>query len=137
VPLSFESPVERIPQTALSCRLRLYPGRPAPEPVEGEGDRAASLRFYCSSSRDLAGERVTLECTRQTSRTIWEMARQRFHAANLLSEGWIVTQAKLTIKFNPNGTSRRGRTLPLTITMPHGCDLKDRIQQSGLLGTNT
>ena len=30
--------------------------------------------------------------------------------------------------------SRRGRTLPLTITMPHGCNLKDQTEREQLIG---
>jgi hypothetical protein len=83
---------------------------------------------------DNAAERLTLECTRQTSRAIWEMARERFSVANPLADDWIVTQAKLTIKFHPDASSRRGRTLPLTITMSHGCDLKDRTERERIVG---
>jgi hypothetical protein len=83
---------------------------------------------------DSVAERLTLECRRQSSSTIWDMAREYFHTANPLAGGWIATQAKLTIKFHPDGTSRRGRTLPLTITMPHGCDLKDRTERERMVG---
>jgi hypothetical protein len=83
---------------------------------------------------DSVGERATLECTRQTSRTIWEMARERFGGASPLLGCWVVTQAKLTIRFHPDAGARRGRTLPLTITMPHGCDLKDRTERERVVG---
>ncbi|MFO0991607.1 MAG: hypothetical protein U1E67_06720 [Hyphomicrobiales bacterium] len=83
---------------------------------------------------DAAGERVTLECMRQAAQTIWQMARDRFGPNNPLASGWVVTQAKLTIRFHPESGSRRGKTLPLTITMPHGCDLKDRTERERLIG---
>ncbi len=83
---------------------------------------------------DTVTERVTLECLSKADRTIWDMAADRLGTGNPLGGGWIVTQAKLVIKFQPRGESRRGRTLPLTITMPHGCNLKDRTEQEQLIG---
>ena len=62
------------------------------------------------------------------------MASERFGGADPLLGGWVATQAKLTIRFHPNGGSRRGRTLPLTITMPHGCNLKDQTEREQLIG---
>lgn len=35
---------------------------------------------------------------------------------------------------NPEAGSSRGRTLPLTVTMPHGCDLKDRTERERMIG---
>jgi hypothetical protein len=80
------------------------------------------------------GERMTLECLRQAPQTIWNMADQRFGGANPLKGGWVVTQAKLTIRFHPKSGSRRGKVVPLTITMPHGCDLKDRTERERMIG---
>jgi hypothetical protein len=123
---------QRLPlrQYDLSVLLRPFPFPTDPE----DGIEAVRVNQLRLMPIDTVAERVTLECTRQTSRTIWEMARERFHAANPLSVGWIVTQAKLTIRFHPDAGSRRGRTLPLTITMPHGCDLKDRTERERIVG---
>ena len=107
--------------------------RPFPtDPADGiESVRVNQIRLM---PIDSVAERVTLECTRQSSVTIWDMDRERFHSANPLSDGWVVTQSKLTIRFHPRTGSRRGRTLPLTITMPHGCDLKDRTERERMVG---
>lgn len=80
------------------------------------------------------GERVTLECLRKADRTIWNMTAEHFGSHDPLSGGWVVTQARLTIKFHPKGDARRGRTLPLTITMPHGCNLKEQTEAEQLVG---
>lgn len=80
------------------------------------------------------GERVTLECLRKADRTIWNMTAEHFGSHDPLSGGWVVTQARLTIKFQPKGDARRGRTLPLTITMPHGCNLKEQTEAEQLIG---
>ena len=62
------------------------------------------------------------------------MAAERFGPGDPLAGGWIATQTKLTIKFHPKAGARRGRTLPLTITMPHGCNLKDQTEEEQLIG---
>jgi hypothetical protein len=83
---------------------------------------------------DSVGERITIESMRQASRTIWDMARERFGANDPLAGGWVATQAKLTIRFHPDAESKRGRTLPLSITMPHGCNLKDQTEREQMIG---
>jgi hypothetical protein len=83
---------------------------------------------------DSVGERITIESMRQASRTIWDMARERFGANDPLAGGWVATQAKLTIRFHPDAESQRGRTLPLCITMPHGCNLKDQTEREQMIG---
>jgi hypothetical protein len=81
-----------------------------------------------------AGERVTLECLRDASTPIWQMAAAHFGSNNPLLGGWVIRQAKIVIKFRPTRENTRGRTLPLTITMPHGCDLKDRTERERIVG---
>ena len=83
---------------------------------------------------DGAGERVTLEAMRDSKMTIWEMAAQRFGENNPLPGGWTITQARFTIRFKPEAGASRGKTLPLTITKPHGCDLKDRTDRERKIG---
>ena len=83
---------------------------------------------------DGVGERVTLEAMSGLKQTIWEMAAQRFGENNPLFGGWTITQARFTIRFKPEAGASRGKTLPLTITKPHGCDLKDRTERERLIG---
>jgi len=123
---------QRIPLRQFDLSVLLRPFNFPTYPADAiESVRVNQLRLM---PIDSAAERVTLECTRQSSVTIWDMARERFNVANPLSGGWIVTQAKLTIRFHPEAGARRGRTLPLTITMPHGCDLKDRTERERIVG---
>lgn len=83
---------------------------------------------------DNVGRRVTLENLAKAGGTIWEMADEEFGATNPLQRGWVITQAKLAIKFHPRGEARRGRSLTLSVTMPHGCNLKDQTEQEQLIG---
>jgi hypothetical protein len=62
------------------------------------------------------------------------MAAHRFEGNNPLSGGWIATQARLIIRFHPKGGGRRGRTLPLTISMPNGCNLKEQTEAEQVIG---
>jgi hypothetical protein len=123
---------QRLPLRQYDLSVLLHAFNFSTDPADGiESVRVSQVRLM---PIDSAAERVTLECTRQSSVTIWDMAHERFRAVNPLSGGWVVTQAKLIIRFHPNAGSRRGRTLPLTITMPHGCDLKDRTERERIVG---
>src|SRR5690606_7817441 len=104
-----------------------------------EGVTVKELRFM-----DLGDpkERVTLESMSGAERTIWEMARHRIgldigdgsrvgqSSANF-SEApeWLITRARFTIKFRPSPEGGLGRSLTLTVTTPHGCNLKDMTPQ--------
>lgn len=83
---------------------------------------------------DKVTRRVTLECMAKEDATVWQMADEEFGAGTPLRDGWVITQAKLVIKFHPKGDARRGRTQPLMITMPHGCNLKDQTEEEQLIG---
>jgi hypothetical protein len=83
---------------------------------------------------DSASERVTLECKRDPPYTIWQMANDRFGFSNPLLGGWQVSRAKFTITFHPEPDLCRGRRLPLTVRVPHACDLKDRTERERMIG---
>jgi hypothetical protein len=83
---------------------------------------------------DTASQRITLESLRGEQGTIWDMSAARFGAADPLRNGWLLTQVKFTIIFHREPRSSVGKTLPVTITMPHGCDLKDRTEHERLVG---
>jgi hypothetical protein len=83
---------------------------------------------------DDSSERVTLECTDQSDRTIWDMAELRFGNTNPLRSGFVCTKATLAIKFHPKADARRGRTMQLDVTMPHGCNLKERTSNEQMIG---
>ena len=96
-----------------------------------EGVRLSLLRLM---PLDTGGERVTLECMRGAQRNIWQMAYARFGQRDPLQEGYRITQARFVIKFKPSPGVRGGRTLPVMISMPEGCDLKDRTDRERLIG---
>ncbi len=99
-----------------------------------DGIAAVEVKSLRLMPIDSVGERVTLECLRKADRSIWDMARERFGGSDPLQGGWVITQAKLAIRFHPTAGSKHRRTLPLTITMPHGCNLKDQTEREQLVG---
>ena len=130
--LAAEFRQERLPLRKFDLRMLRQPFAFPTDPGDGiESVRVNHLRLM---PVDTPSERITLECMRQATQSIWQMAHERFGGSNPLLVGWLVTQAKLTIRFHPEPGSRRGRTLPLTITMPHGCDLKDRTERERMIG---
>ena len=96
-----------------------------------ESVRVNSLRLMPVNT---AAERVTIECMRGGRRDIWEAAAEHFALSNPLMGGWIVTQARLSIRFQPDKSGGRHKVLAVTITMPHGCDLKERTEREQLIG---
>lgn len=130
--LGIEFQSEKVPFRTYDLTVLLRALEFPTDPTDGiESVEVKQLRLM---PIDNVGERVTLECLRKADRTIWTMAAERFGPGDPLSGGWVATQAKLTIKFHPKGDAKRGRTLPLTITMPHGCNLKDQTEEEQLIG---
>jgi hypothetical protein len=130
--LGIEFQSEKVPFRQYDLGVLLHPFAFPTEPEDGiESIEVKQLRLM---PIDNVAERLTLECLRKANRTIWSMSAERFGPNDPLAGGWIATQAKLTIKFHPKGDAKRGRTLPLTITMPHGCNLKDQTEEEQLIG---
>jgi hypothetical protein len=75
------------------------------------------------------GERITVECMRGAEKPIWQLAAERLKDQEQGIEGHAIIAVRLAIKFRAAPGARGGRTLPVTITMPKGCDLKDRTER--------
>jgi len=123
---------EKVPMRHYDLAVLLAP-HSFPTDVE-DGIERVEVRQLRLMPIDAIGERVTLECLSKADRNIWTMAEARLGPGNPLTGGWVATQAKLAIKFHRKPGARRGRTLPLTITMPHGCNLKDQTEEEQVIG---
>lgn len=77
--------------------------------------------------------RVTIEVAREGP-PIWAWLREQFGARTPLRHGWAITQARLVVTFLPAPGSARSKLLSMTITMPQGCDLKERNSRERLVG---
>ena len=69
-----------------------------------------------------------------TSGTIWAMADELFAESTSLRDAFVITRAKLTVKLAPHPERTGRRSLTMTITWPHGCDLKDRTATEQMVG---
>ena len=98
-------------------------------------DGIASVRLVLLRiAPDGTDGRVTLETGARAARSLNEAAQGWFGANNPLRHAPAITQAKLAIRFEPRPGQRRGRSLPVELTWPHGCNLRDRSDQERLVG---
>lgn len=123
---------EKIPLRYYDLSRLLWPFDFPTDPEDGiESVQVKLLRLM---PIDSPSERYTLECLRKANRSIWDAAADRFDSSNPLDGGYLVTQVRLTIRFHAAAGNRRSKTLPLTITMPNGCDLKGKTERERLIG---
>jgi hypothetical protein len=121
-----------LPLRRYDLRVLLRPHNFPTDPEDRiEAVHVTELRL---SAVDTVSERVTLECIRRPRRTIWEMAGERFGLCNPFHGGWYITRVKFTITFRREVGARIGRRLPVTITAPHGCDIKDGTEMERIVG---
>jgi hypothetical protein len=83
------------------------------------------------------GARTTLEINARYAASIWDHAKDELGDSDLQAAGYIATQAKIVIKFLPEPGHKRGKSLPITITVAarHGCDLKSLTERERLVGS--
>lgn len=99
-----------------------------------DGIESVQVKLLRLMPIDSPGERYTLESLRKATQSIWDAAAGRFGDSNPLDGGYLITQVRLTIRFHAAPADGGGRTLPVTITMPNGCDLKGKTDRERLIG---
>jgi hypothetical protein len=77
---------------------------------------------------------ITLQTGADGPLTLHAAARAWFGPYDPFAAGWCVTKAKLTIQFERRPKQRRGRSLPVELTVPNGCNLRDRTEEERLIG---
>ncbi len=123
---------ERLPIRQFSLdRLR----QPFDFPTDPEdGIESVRITMMKLMPYETQGRRITVECMRRDDSTIWQAAADCLRGQEHGIEGYAITVVRLTIKFRAAPGTRGGRTLPVTITMPRGCDLKDRTERERIIG---
>lgn len=102
------------------------------DPEDGiESVRVVMLRL---NPYDRVGDRVTIEVPRASQDDIWTMADRNFGLRNPLNGGWGITQARMIIRFRRDASGRPARSLPVMISLPSGCDLKERTDDERIVG---
>lgn len=127
-----EIETERVPVRRYDLAPLLHPFEFPTDPEDGiDSVKLVLLRLR---PYDDPGKRITLEATRKAVGSISAAAQDWFDQHNPLRGGFVATQARLSIKFHPDSESRRGKILPVTVTMPNGCDLKSKTEKERLIG---
>ncbi|VDC19195.1 hypothetical protein [Pseudogemmobacter humi] len=130
--LGIEFKENRLPLRCYDLSVLLAPYDFPVDPEDGiEGVEVRELRLMPIDDSDF---RVTLEKPARADETIWTKAEERFGDRTPLSERYVVTRAKIAVKLARRPGGDRRRTLALTITWPHGCDLKDRTATEQMIG---
>lgn len=123
--------IERIRLRELALSNLARPQHFAVEPEDGiESVRLTALRF----SPDGSTGRLTLEAGPKEGPALHELARSWFGPSDPLARGPSIKRARIAIKFAAGNGRRRPRTLPLELTEPHGCNLRDRSDEERLIG---
>ena len=78
--------------------------------------------------------KITLEVTTKESRTIHDVSQDWFNSHDPLRSSFLLAQVKIVIKFIPDVENRRGKVVPVKISWPNGCDLKDKTAKERLIG---
>lgn len=122
----------RLPLRCYDLSVLLPPYDFPVDPEDGiEGVEVRELRLM---PIDDSSRRVTLENMARADGTIWSMADEMFQERTPLRDGFVITRAKLAVKLAKRPGGDRRRTLTLSITWPHGCDLKDRTATEHMIG---
>jgi hypothetical protein len=99
-----------------------------------DGIASVKVTMLKMMPHDTNAERLTLDVASSAATDIWATAERRFGATNPMNGGWSITHARLSIRFHAHPDGRPERTLPVTISMPSGCDLKDRTDDERIIG---
>ena len=130
--LGIEFKDNRLPLRSYDLSVLL---KPFDFPVDEEdGIEGVEVRELRLMPIDDNGRRVTLENLARAGGTIWSMADDMFADLSPLRDGFVITRAKIAVKLARRPAEDRRRTLTLTITWPHGCDLKDRTATEQMIG---
>jgi hypothetical protein len=108
--------------------------RPFDFPTDSN-DRIASVKLMMIKIQTGQNKTaVTLELDANDPRTIQELADDLFKKETPLKHGNKIVQAKIKILFEQGINGSRKKVLPLSITMPNGCNLKGQTQREQLIG---
>jgi hypothetical protein len=140
--IDFEEKFVPLREYDLSVLLKPYSFPTDPE----DGIESVTVRELRLLDSAEPGERIELLSPKDARRTIWDMARHRVGlgadegAPAFPSEfsgetpDWAISRAVINVRFRPAAGGGRGKSLTLTVTMPHGCDLKDMTPHERLIG---
>lgn len=108
--------------------------KPRSFPTDPE-DGIESVRVVFLRMKPMNGPgSIAVDVPAKHSLSIHAQSKEWFPQDNPLQSGFVPHQAKLVVQFYPGPDDRRGKSLPLKITMPNRCDLKSRTERERLIG---
>lgn len=109
------------------ARRRSFPTKPSDAIREVEVTR---LRLVLDQKE---GAVLSLEKARGEGRSIWDLARDEFGAADPLRNGHAVRQARLAVTFEPRDGRKRPSVINVDISVPNRCNLKEHKERERLI----
>lgn len=98
-------------------------------------DGIESVTVVSLTLKPMDGEgRITFDYLSKYSGSIYGRVNDWFQQNDPLKGGFFLTQVKIVVKFYPTEGEKRGKSLPVKITMPNRCDLKSRTEKERLIG---
>lgn len=98
-------------------------------------DGIESIKVVSLGLKPMDGEgKITLDFISKNFTSIHERSKEWFQQNDPLKSGFYLTHAKLVVKFHPAEDEKRGKSLPVKISMPNRCDLKSRTEKERLIG---
>lgn len=136
---SFIQQFLKTPEEAQTVQVRRYNLSPLLENISLDydpGDGIADVSVVMLKLKDISENgTVTIETPLKSGLSLYEYCGDHFKGSNPLSSGtFIPKQAKIDITFHPDNGSTRPKQLPVKITMPNKCDLRNRTEREKLIG---
>lgn len=128
-----QSPIEgsNIPIKQYDIQKLLKPVVLSFDPEDGiESAKVTMLKIFRPNSNNS----VTLDVATKEEQSIYDVSKEYFGDNDPLKSGFRLKQVRISIKFMPDGASRRGKTLHVKIIEPNVCDLKSKSQKERLIG---
>ena len=98
-----------------------------------DGIESVKVVFLRMKPMNGAGS-ITVDVPAKHSLSIHAQSKEWFQQNDPLQSGFVPHQAKIVVQFHPTPDERRGKSLPVKITMPNRCDLKSRTERERLIG---
>ncbi|MBF0179955.1 MAG: hypothetical protein HQM03_08025 [Magnetococcales bacterium] len=121
----------RVPLREFDLRPLMSPHAFATDPEDGvKGVEVISLTLQPMLD---GAEQITFDADRQTGRSLYERLFEWFREHNPLTTGFRIQKAILSVRFYPDAGFGRGKTVPVKLSLPNGCNLKSKTEKERLV----
>lgn len=122
---------KRVPLREYDLRslITIHPFQTEP----GDGIRAVEVITLSMKPMVGGAELMTIEADRQTGRSLYERLFEWFREHNPLTGGFRIQKVTLSVQFYPNGGGGRGNVVQVELSLPNGCNLKNKTEKERLI----